>query len=103
MKAGLKFEKVKDVTSKDGGTFGFEKLLPGNYLLKETNAATGYSLVTEPWKIVIDNNGEVTVTKNDGETAIAKNSEGDICLKTQRYIPYQNPVDREPMDLQSVV
>lgn len=68
-----KGDKVKAVTSENGGTFGFEKLLPGNYLLKETKAATGYSLVTEPWKIVIDNNGGVTVTKNDGKTEIVKN------------------------------
>lgn len=68
-----KGEEVERVTSKNGGTFGFEKLLPGNYLLKETKAATGYSLVTEPWKIVIDNNGGVTVTKNDGKTEIVKN------------------------------
>ena len=70
-----KGEEVKAVTSENGGTFGFEKLLPGNYLLNETKAATGYSLVTEPWKIVIKNNGEVTVTKNDGEPVIAKNSD----------------------------
>lgn len=70
-----KGDKVKAVTSENGGTFGFEKLLPGNYLLNETKAATGYSLVTEPWKIVIKNNGEVTVTKNDGEPVIAKNSD----------------------------
>lgn len=70
-----KGKEVERVTSKNGGTFGFEKLLPGNYLLNETKAATGYSLVTEPWKIVIKNNGEVTVTKNDGEPVIAKNSD----------------------------
>ena len=68
-----KGEEVERVTSKNGGKFEFEKLLPGNYLLKETKAATGYSLVTEPWKIVIDNNGGVTVTKNDGKTEIVKN------------------------------
>lgn len=68
-----KGEEVEGVTSKNGGKFEFEKLLPGNYLLKETKAATGYSLVTEPWKIVIDNNGGVTVTKNDGKTEIVKN------------------------------
>lgn len=70
-----KGEEVEAVTSENGGTFGFEKLLPGNYLLNETKAATGYSLVTEPWKIVIKNNGEVTVTKNDGKTVIVKNSD----------------------------
>lgn len=70
-----KGKKVEVVTSENGGTFGFEKLLPGNYLLNETKAATGYSLVTEPWKIVIKNNGEVTVTKNDGKTVIVKNSD----------------------------
>lgn len=70
-----KGEEVEAVISENGGTFGFEKLLPGNYLLNETKAATGYSLVTEPWKIVIKNNGEVTVTKNDGKTVIVKNSD----------------------------
>ena len=70
-----KGEEVEGVTSKNGGKFEFEKLLPGNYLLNETKAATGYSLVTEPWKIVIKNNGEVTVTKNDGKTVIVKNSD----------------------------
>lgn len=76
---------VKDnVESGANGTFGFEKLLPGNYLLKETKAATGYSLVTEPWKIVIKNNGEVTVTKNDGKTAIVKNSDERYMIKNAK-------------------
>lgn len=79
-----KGKEVEVVTSKNGGKFGFEKLLPGNYLLKETKAATGYSLVTEPWKIVIKNNGEVTVTKNDGKTAIVKNSDERYMIKNAK-------------------
>lgn len=79
-----KGEEVEGVTSKNGGKFEFEKLLPGNYLLKETKAATGYSLVTEPWKIVIKNNGEVTVTKNDGKTAIVKNSDERYMIKNAK-------------------
>ena len=39
MKAGLKVKKSKRVTSKNGGTFGFEKLLPGNYLLNENKSS----------------------------------------------------------------
>lgn len=79
-----KGEEVEAVTSENGGTFGFEKLLPGNYLLNETKAATGYSLVTEPWKIVIKNNGEVTVTKNDGKTVIVKNSDERYMIKNAK-------------------
>ena len=48
------------------GAFGFEKLVPGNYLLIETKAATGYSLPQDPWKITVAENGTVKVTKNNG-------------------------------------
>lgn len=85
-----KGEEVKVVTSTNGGTFGFEKLLPGNYLLNETKAATGYSLVTEPWKIVINNNGGVTVTKNDGETVIAKNSDERYMIENAKVYSLPN-------------
>ena len=58
---------VKDnVESGANGAFGFEKLVPGNYLLIETKAATGYSLPQNPWKITVATDGTVTVTKNNG-------------------------------------
>lgn len=58
---------VKDnVESGANGAFGFEKLVPGNYLLIETKAATGYSLPQNPWKITVAADGTVTVTKNNG-------------------------------------
>ena len=61
---------VKDnVRSGENGAFGFEKLVPGNYLLIETKAATGYSLPQDPWKITVAADGTVTVTKNN-ETVI---------------------------------
>lgn len=59
---------VKDnVESGANGAFGFEKLVPGNYLLIETKAATGYSLPQNPWKITVATDGTVTVTKNNGK------------------------------------
>lgn len=69
-KAGADWKQgavVKDtVESGENGAFGFEKLIPGNYLLIETKAATGYSLPQNPWKITVAADGTVTVTKNNG-------------------------------------
>ena len=47
------------------GTFELEKLLPGNYLLVETKAATGYSVPKDPWRIKVDSEGTVKVTKTN--------------------------------------
>ncbi|MBE5685771.1 MAG: fibro-slime domain-containing protein [Ruminococcus sp.] len=70
-------EVVKDnVESGANGAFGFEKLVPGNYLLIETKAATGYSLPQNPWKITVATDGTVTVTKNNG-TVITPITSGD--------------------------
>lgn len=55
-----------NVESGEYGAFGFEKLIPGNYLLIETKAATGYSLPQNPWKITVATDGTVKVTKNNG-------------------------------------
>ena len=53
------------IKSGEDGAFKLEKLLPGNYLLVETEAATGYSLPADPWRIIISNTGEVKVTKTN--------------------------------------
>ena len=53
------------IKSGEDGAFKLEKLLPGNYLLVETKAATGYSLPADPWRIIISNTGEVKVTKTN--------------------------------------
>ena len=58
-----------NVKSGTDGTFELEKLLPGNYLLVETKAATGYSVPKDPWRIKVDSEGTVTVTKTN-ETSI---------------------------------
>lgn len=68
-KANDKWEQgnlVNDnVKSGTDGTFELEKLLPGNYLLVETKAATGYSVPKDPWRIKVDSKGTVTVTKTN--------------------------------------
>lgn len=69
-KANDKWEQgnlVNDnVKSGTDGTFELKKLLPGNYLLVETKAVTGYSVPKDPWRIKVDSEGTVTVTKTNG-------------------------------------
>lgn len=69
-KAGDNWTEGEEVNSNviksgEDGAFKLEKLLPGNYLLVETKAATGYSLPADPWRIIISNTGEVKVTKTN--------------------------------------
>lgn len=59
------------IKSDKNGAFKLEKLLPGNYLLVETKAATGYSLPADPWRIIISNTGEVKVTKTNNNEILA--------------------------------
>lgn len=58
-----------NVKSGTDGTFELKKLLPGNYLLVETKAATGYSVPKDPWRIKVNSEGAVNVTKTN-ETSI---------------------------------
>ena len=111
-------EGYDSITSGDNGKFKLQNLPVGKYLLYEIEAATGYICPTEPWKITVGNGGTVTVTDSKDEsvgsivegkitiykiTNTTKNEMTIYQIPTQSYIPYQNPVVREPMDLQSVV
>lgn len=56
-------------TSDENGTVTFTDLKPGKtYRLEETRAPGGYLLSTETWKIVVGENGEMTVTDGSGKT-----------------------------------
>lgn len=74
-KAGDNWTEGEEVNSNviksgEDGAFKLEKLLPGNYLLVETKAATGYSLPADPWRIIISNTGEVKVTKTNNNEIV---------------------------------
>ena len=55
------------IVSGNEGRIKLEALPVGNYLLVETEAATGYSLPTEPWRITVESGGTVNVMDNKGE------------------------------------
>ena len=74
------------------GKVSIENLPIGNYVLVERKAPAGYQLSAKPWKIIVGSDRNITVTHGD-----------DTSLPMLNFIPYQNPVVREPMDLQSVV
>ncbi|MDQ0223432.1 SpaA isopeptide-forming pilin-related protein [Streptococcus moroccensis] len=52
--------------SKNGGELHFTKLVPGNYVIKEAQAPTGYELTNHKWKISVDDTGSITAIKVDG-------------------------------------
>lgn len=57
-----------DIVSGNEGRIELKALPVGNYLLVETEAATGYSLPTKPWKITVGSGGTVNVMDNEEET-----------------------------------
>mgnify|MGYP000091397949 CR=1 FL=1 len=90
-------EVVKhNVESGENGAFGFEKLVPGNYLLIETKAATGYSLPQDPWKITVAENGAVTVTKNNGTGITPITSGGKNVYQIENAKVYSLPQSGGP-------
>lgn len=90
-------EVVKhNVESGEYGAFGFEKLIPGNYLLIETKAATGYSLPQNPWKITVAADGKVTVTKNNGTGITPITSDGKKVYRIENAKVYSLPESGGP-------
>lgn len=85
-----------NVESGENGAFGFEKLVPGNYLLIETKAATGYSLPQDPWKITVAENGAVTVTKNNGTGITPITSGGKNVYQIENAKVYSLPQSGGP-------
>ena len=55
-----------DIVSGDNGRIDLNAIPVGNYLLEETEAATGYSLPTNPWRITVEGGGVVTVMDGNG-------------------------------------
>lgn len=56
----------ENIVSGDNGRIDLNAIPVGNYLLEETEAATGYSLPTNPWRITVEGGGVVTVMDGNG-------------------------------------
>ena len=78
-------DAIVTATSANDGGFGFENLAPGKYLLVETKATSEYALPTNPWKITVEEDGIVTVNKNDGSTGVESDNNKYLIENTKLY------------------
>ena len=78
-------DAIVTTTSANGGGFRFTDLAPGNYLMVETKAASDYALPTNPWKIIVAEDGTVTVNKNDGTTGVERDNNKYLIENTKLY------------------
>lgn len=69
----------ENIVSGDNGRIDLNTIPVGNYLLEETEAATGYSLPTNPWRITVEGGGVVTVMDGNGH-AVEKVSENGTTI-----------------------
>ena len=54
-------ETVKTETTSADGVLTFEALTPGTYYLKETEAPSGYTLLSETFAVTIDKDGKISI------------------------------------------
>lgn len=78
-------EAIATARSANGGEFRFTDLAPGKYLMVETKATSEYALPTNPWKITVEENGKVTVKKNDGITEVGSSENKYLIENTKLY------------------
>lgn len=63
----------EDIVSGNNGRIDLNDIPVGNYLLEETEAATGYSLPTNPWRITVEGGGTVKVMDGNGHAVDVDN------------------------------
>ena len=56
--------KVSEITTVEGQTAVIDNIDPGKYTLKELIAPKGYVLTSETWDVLVESNGNLTITKN---------------------------------------
>ena len=81
---------IATATSANGGEFGFKDLAPGNYLMVETKATSEYALPTNPWKITVEEDGIVTVNKNDGSTGVESDNNNKYLIENTKLYSLPN-------------
>lgn len=92
--AGATFTLTKDGkevakgTSDENGKISFEKLEPGEYELKETNAPTGYAPIKTTWKVTVAEDGTTTITENnpseDGNSSVTDDKHPTLTVKNEK-------------------
>lgn len=87
---------TEDIVSGNEGRIKLNAIPVGNYLLVETEAATGYSLPTEPWKITVGSGGTVKVMDNEERKVGTITENGTIIYQITNTKVYSLPESGGP-------
>lgn len=89
-------EGYERIVSGDNGKIEMKNLPVGNYLLYETEAATGYTCPTEPWRIIVGSGGTVTVQDGNGNLIASKSESEPAIYQIENTKVYSLPESGGP-------
>ena len=89
-------EGYGEIVSGDNGKIEMKNLPVGNYLLYETEAATGYTCPTEPWRIIVGSGGTVTVQDGNGNLIASKSESEPAIYQIENTKVYSLPESGGP-------
>lgn len=84
------------IVSGNNGKIEMKNLPVGNYLLYETEAATGYTCLTEPWRIIVGSGGTVTVQDSNGSAIASKSGSEPAIYQLENAKVYSLPESGGP-------
>lgn len=84
------------IVSGNNGKIEMKNLPVGNYLLYETEAATGYTCPTEPWRIIVGSGGTVTVQDSNGSAVASKSGSEPAIYQLENAKVYSLPESGGP-------
>lgn len=84
---------VATTISENGGNVTFSDIPPGEYILVETQAPTGYVLNTNTYPITVDSNGNITVNGSDPIQTFAVQNRLEVTYSTVVYEPNRGSGD----------
>lgn len=85
-----------EIVSGDNGRIDLNAIPVGSYLLEETEAATGYSLPTNPWRITVEGGGVVTVMDGNGHAVENVSENGTTIYQITNTKVYSLPESGGP-------
>ena len=89
-------EGYGEIVSENNGKIEMKNLPVGNYLLYETKAATGYTRPTEPWRIIVESGGKVTVQDGNGNMIASKSESEPAIYQIENAKVYSLPESGGP-------
>lgn len=89
-------EGYERIVSGNNGKIEMKNLPVGNYLLYETEAATGYTCPTEPWRIIVGSGGTVTVQDSNGSAIASKSGSEPAIYQLENAKVYSLPESGGP-------